>query len=271
MSPEERAALAAIQSTFVKHESLRQRWRTATPPPAGSELAQADAVWPHLPFTEHARQALVTAWDHFDVVRVTIDARRLFPTGLNGVLRGALVASSLALWLVGPDDPDLRVQRALSVADAWYQQRITYQDDLLAWHGYRDKQGVAQLERFKDDKRDLQKVRTMTPGLRPTGILEWASEHRWGAGSAESKQAMLEWQRLGGDAHALGWQLMMQDITWGQGASGPIEAAVTGNMQNIAQLYMCAWQMFVAALQRFDQLATVSPGTSGSGTSAPTS
>lgn len=243
-----------MTDTFVFHESLRARWLVADAPAEGSELARADSVWPHLPFTEHARQCLVSAWDHFDVVRLAVDARRMFPTGLNGVLRGGLVASAMALWLLGPDDHELRDQRGLALTNEWYYRRIQYQEELLKIVGDEDGRGQAQIDRLKEDQRRSAELRTKNIAVNATTIIGWSAAHRYGKDTGQHQSAVLEWRRLGGDAHALGWQLMMQEVQWGAGGPGPVPALVTGSVSNIAEPYLCAWHMFRAALRRFDEL-----------------
>jgi hypothetical protein len=248
--------LANISRTFLMLDALRARFRTAEAPPCGSELARADAVWPHYPFTEHARQALASAWDHFCVVRLVIEARRMFPTGVNGVLRGGLVAASLALWLLGPDDPDVRDQRGLAVTDEWYWRRISFQRDYMASRGELAEDGAAsaQLELLERHRVQAGQLRTAATKVQATDIVDWSASHLWGPKSSQRSDALLEWKRLGGDAHALGWQLLLQDVAWGEGDVGPVQAQITGSLANVASPYLYAWSMFDAALRRFDLL-----------------
>lgn len=245
-----------MESTFSQHEALRARWQSAPTPASGSALQRANEVWPRLPFSEHARQALVATWDHLDVIRLVVDARRTFPTGINGVLRGAIVASSLALWLLGPDDADERDERGLALGDEWYARRIRYQHDLLALQPEPDGHGQAQLALLRQDREQLRAVRRSAVEVQATSVIDWACRHRFGKDSPQHKQALLEWQRLGGDAHALGWQLMVQNVAWqGEpGQAGPQEAYVTGSISNVAEPYLCAWHLLTAGIARFDVL-----------------
>ncbi len=152
-------ALAAMTRTFPVHELLRARWRVGDAPRPGSELERADGVWPHLPFSEHARQCLAAAWDHFDLVRLTVEARRTFPTGLNGVLRGGLVASAMALWLLGPDEAGVRDERGLALTDEWYHRRLQYQRGVLAIADDENERGHAQLRRLEEDRQQARALR----------------------------------------------------------------------------------------------------------------
>lgn len=262
----EAEALDSIRRTFLLLEALRFRFRVAEPPPGGSELARADAVWPHSPFTEHARQALASAWDHFCVVRLVVDAGRSFPTGINGVLRGGLVAASLALWLLGPPEPAIRDDRGLALSDEWYRQRIKFQRDHMASRGElaAPSHKLEQLEGLERDLDQVRQLRTATTKVQATDILRWSAGHAWGPKSSQRDDALLEWQRLGGDAHALGWQLLLQEVEWSEG-TGPVEARITGSLANIARPYVCAWSMFDAALRRFDELRNTPASEGGEG------
>lgn len=248
-----------MRATFQAHESLRVRWQVAEAPEAGSALACADEAWPRLPFTEHARQALSASWDHLDVIRLVIDAGRTFPTGINGVLRGAIVASALAVWLLGPDNEIDRVERGLAVSDEWYERRIRFQRDMLAMLTESPADGHAQLEMFRDDQTQLKKRRTTRLEVQATSIIDWSAKYAFGKNTPQHKQSLLEWQRLGGDAHALGWQLMTQDVAWEKppGTLGQQQAHVTGSLSNVSQPYLCAWHMLSVGIRRFDELGTV--------------
>lgn len=246
--------LRTLEATFTEHESLRVRWQTALAPEATSPLAQADAVWPRLPFTEHVRQSLASAWDHFDVVRLTVEQRRLFPTGVNGVLRGGLVASAMALWLVGPAEASVRDQRGLALTDEWYHRRIQYQKDSLAISAEVNVAGQKQLRMLEEDREAAALLRTNATKIQATDVIRWSASLQYGANTLQQKSALLEWQRLGGDAHALGWQLMTQDTVWGEAASGQAEVQVRGSLSNVAEPYLCAWHMFLSAIKRFDEL-----------------
>jgi hypothetical protein len=258
----EEQSLNAMTETFPQIDQLRTRFASADEPPCDSALAVADAVWPHLPISEHARQCLASSWDHFDLVRLTVEQRRTFPTGLNGVLRGGLVASSMALWLLGPDDPETRVQRGLALSHEWYHRRIQYQRELAsALPDGADRQRIlAQVTLLESDQSELGRLRTGNVQVNATNIIDWSAAHHFGPTNPLRKHVVLEWRRLGGDAHALGWQLMLQSVEWSTDelGTGPVEARVTGTIQIIAEPYLAAWQMFEHAMARFDQLGSPS-------------
>jgi hypothetical protein len=55
----------------------------------------------------------------------------------------------------------------------------------------------------------------------------------------------------GGDAHAIGWQLMLQQLTWTSRGTGTLStAAVSPTIGNVAEPYLAAWHMFGAAIGR---------------------
>ena len=69
--------------------------------------------------------------------------------------------------------------------------------------------------------------------------------------------ADLYWRRLGGDAHALGWQLLLSEPTWEAGHA-PDElapATVTADMEAFTQAAMWAATFLRAAIERFKELS----------------
>lgn len=254
----EAQGFAQMTAAFKGLDDLKERFATAAPLAPLSPLALDDRLWPSLPFSEHVRQCLASAVDHFDLVRFTVEARRTFPTGLNGVLRGSLVASAQAYWLVAPIDRDERQQRGLAFGDEWYYRRIQYQESVLVdIAGDERTRSKAQLAMLKSEKADAESLRTKRSELQATGAIEWAAKRVYSTPGL-ARATIREWNRLGGDAHALGWQLLVQQTEWEprpDGESGPGAVRISGTLANIFEPYLCAWNIFCAALSRFDELA----------------
>lgn len=248
--------MAKVRATFVEIDQLKKRFQTAGRLPAASSLAADDAVWPRLPLSEHARQCLASTVDHLDLVRLTIEQQRTFPTGLNGVLRGAIVASALSVWLLGPTEATDRRERGLIFSDEWYRRRIQFQkgylDDLVD-EAARQK-SEDQIKMLETDREDAAALRTTNSELQATSVIRWAATHVY----KEPKfvrAALSEWNRLGGDAHALGWQLMAQETQWtDDGLGGPQAVHVTASLSNLYEPYLCAWGFVTFGLRRFDEL-----------------
>lgn len=273
----EREAIDKLRTTFSTIDEHRARWAdpSLVAPEGGSPLAADDRTWPSLSLSQLAHQGIVCAWDHFDLARFTIEGQRGFPTAIYSVLRGGLLASSQALWALGPEDAATRRDRGLMLADEWYRRRIEWQESLTT----RGQQGgifvaadvltaedagrsVKQLQRLEDDRARAKALRTTTGRLVATTCVREAGEivaKRTGNPSVKTS-APREWQRLGGDVHGLGWPLMMQNAVWGErGTDGLTAATVTVDLVTMANSYLCAWMVYVSAVQRLDDLRRTVP------------
>jgi hypothetical protein len=250
--------LAKMRSTFAQLEADRTRWKTATPPPAGSPLADDDQSWLTSPLSSHARQCLVCAWDHFDLVRLTIDQKRAFPTATYSVLRGSLLGAAQALWLLSPDDQSVRRERGLATTQEWLSKRIQWQHELTPDLISIDDAARSgkQLKRLDDDLEAVKELREQKFTLNGTNIVKEAAEYVYPDASLV-REAVREWRRLGGDAHALGWPLMGQSTSWGsRGPDGLTEANVIADLVSVANAYLLAWTLYRAAIARLDELST---------------
>lgn len=255
---DEREAIAKVRSTFGELEAHRERWSVATPPPAGSALAADDEAWPSNPLSSHVRQCLTCAWDHFDLIKLTIDQERGYPTATFSVIRGALLGSAQALWLLLPEEPSARRERGLAVSQEWYSKRIQWQCALSPDLNVEDAaRSGEQLRRLDKDLAAVLELRSKKFTLNSTLIIEEAAKASFD-GARFVREATREWRRLGGDAHALGWPLLGQNTTWGErGPDGLSEATVVGNLVSVANAYLLAWTIYQRAIDRHDELATL--------------
>lgn len=83
---------------------IERKFAAWSGPRVGSALHTDDQVWPRHPTSEVARSTLLAGVAHLK------GAFTLFDTGIEGppiafnsMLRGALIGSSQALWVLGPD------------------------------------------------------------------------------------------------------------------------------------------------------------------------
>lgn len=250
-------ALEALESTFERVDDLRKRFAIAQPPAPGSVFDADDSTMPRMRLSELARASLAQAWDHFDLVKLIIESRRTFVAATGSVLRGALVASAQSLWLVEPDDALLRRERGLFAAQEWYERRIQYQKEIAPdLDAGQLEQSQKQLEMLARDLAAVSTARGDSKRIFTTDIIREAARARFGAEDLV-REAVGHWRRLGGDAHAVGWQLLVQAVTWSPSPDrdGLSSASVTGTLSNIAEPYLAAWHMFGAAIVRFDALS----------------
>lgn len=207
---------------------ILDEWRRDAPaefqPNAGSALAIDDADWPPMPLSQTAYKSFLTAKDHLQAVRVHIDrpVPELFPFAQPSLCRGALIGSSLVVWLLASDDPDVRVRRhRIAVAEELHNHR-KYLTDLLGLGEHEDTRKVLEhvevrLAEMKVKlgivtRKDWQQVRVST-----TAIIESAAMDLGTAlvASGESdhdadrlaREVRLEWQSTSGAAHGYTWQI----------------------------------------------------------------
>lgn len=123
-------ALQRIRGTWGNLD----RWRR-TPGPfmpwSGSELKADDTDWPYAAVSQLARFGLDVAADHLQTVRSNIEGDDLNPFSDLTLLRTALVGGAQAVWLLGPDDPDRRIERSRRLALQGYREHIKALDVLL--------------------------------------------------------------------------------------------------------------------------------------------
>ena len=245
-----------IESTFPKLDEDRARFGTPFRPAKGSPLAADDRRWASSPLSQHAWTCLASAWDHFDLARLTIEQRRAFPTAVFSVLRGALLASSQGLWLVVEEDPNVRQERGLIFAQEWYHRRIQWQAELTPDLDVESAVvSTAQLKLLSDHLAAVKALRTTKAKLEPTKIIELAGKATF-AEVPQQREIVREWRRLGGDAHGLGWPLLGQDRTWGAtGDDGLTEAMVGASLVSVANAYLGAWLIYRKGLKRLDEVA----------------
>lgn len=85
-----------IEATFDDLAALGQRLRAPHYSAPGSQLAEDDTDWTPLSISQLAWGCLAAAFDHLDLVRLTIEQQRTFATATYSVLRGGLLGACQA-------------------------------------------------------------------------------------------------------------------------------------------------------------------------------
>lgn len=245
MTPEEAQAVDKVRSTFDQLERYSARVQTPFVPESKSRLGVCDAVWTRLPVSQHVHASLAAAYDHLDLIRLTIEQRRGFATATYSVSRGALLAASQALWLLAIDESEATMaERGLIFSEEWYVQRIRWQELMtpdLSGAEHAAKSGD-QLRRFDEDLGRLRSLRTSKAKMNATAIVEEAARIAHPDSPLLQRSTVREWRRTGGDAHGLGWPLMTQSVAWGElGADGLTEAVAEVDLVSLANGYLGAW------------------------------
>lgn len=234
-------------------------------PEAGSALAADDELWPHHPLSQVAWYALISASDHLDLIAKVVEMaeERTFVTASFSLARGALVAASQALWLVADEDASTRQQRGLSVAIEAQAQRLGWQREQLkvctAEQQELSKKQIVEL--LEPELAEAQSRAKKGFRFTDTQVIERAARYRYASEvnvDAAVVTAGLLWRRLGGDAHALGWQLMLSEPEWEPGHE-PEElapAVVTADIESFVQAAMWSSSFFRVAVDRFRELSS---------------
>ncbi len=262
MNERDRAALNAIEPTFVQLDAWRERSRSPERPDRRSELDADARIWTWHPPYEVARQSLIAAVQHLNLARTAIAAREIYPTSHFPVLRGALVGAAQGVWLLAPDDAHERQQRALRVIDEWYSRRTQYNRAI-------DPAGLSRpdQERLREQTRHLEErrrqaralwARTSTLGadetLNLTNVITWASADSFPDPALQSDTRLL-WNMMSGDAHALGWPLAIRSREWMKDRDGLGVAAAPGDLLDIAQPYVASYRLLRRGWSLFDRRA----------------
>ena len=257
MDDAELSAIEKVRSTFSMLDKHGARYRQHFDPSPGSPLAKDDSMWPLLPLSQHVWAALAAVHDHLDITRMTIEQQRLFPTGVYSLMRGALLGSCQAWWLVYPKDAAERQERGRRFSEEWYRRRIEYQADFTPdLDVHQAAASATQLERFDRDLAQVRSMRTTTVGFQATRLVREAAENAFREAHIQ-REVVREWRRLSGDAHALGWALMTQTTTW-DSVDGPSSAEVTGSAVSLANVYLVSWLIYCKARRRLFALGEIS-------------
>lgn len=250
-----------IEATFEDLTAIGERLRAPHYSMRGSRLAEDDADWTPLSVSQLAWGCFAAAFDHLDLVRLTIEKHRTFATATYSVLRGGLLGACQAAWLLGPDDADGRRERARIFGNEWYGNRIKWQKGLTPDLSVDDAgRSAAQLNVLEHHQKALAAKRRTKAAFNSTANVEWVGQRYFPDKPALQRSLMSQWRRLGGDAHALGWTLMTQDKVWDTSATttdGLTPAVVTASLSDIAEGYLACWYVNLVAWRRFDELNAV--------------
>lgn len=246
-----------IRETYPQLEAWQRRAARHDPeqPQRGSDLHADDRVFPSHRISEMARLSLIASGEHLRLSRDAIESGNLYGTAHFTALRGALVGASQAVWILAPDDAETRVQHGLTAVAEMYSQLEKYygaidskalaeneKDELaeqLRWVGERKAQVAV--------KRKTQESLNLTEVIRDALVIAFTDP-------AKREHGRLLWRQMGSDAHALGWSLAQRrHSTSPERASGLTVLSVQGNASQIAQPFMCSFEMLKRGWSEFDR------------------
>ena len=208
MHPDALGRVTAGEQTL---RQLREVDATWAGPASGSSMAGDDDVWRPLPCSEVVRNAMLSAHDHLDLVhRVLLDSTQPPPSiALYSALRGALLGSCLALWVVGCEDDAERRGRALSLVAEDYKYRRGFHESQTGSvdfeHAAHSQPWVEHWQRRQDE---LEVVRRDFPRLnagKVTRIVAWVACEMFGSGADAHALFVGLFQSGSSAAHGYGW------------------------------------------------------------------
>jgi hypothetical protein len=227
----------------------------------GSILGIDDQLWPHHPTSQVARLAMIAASEHLDVIEVILEMAptRTFITAPYSVVRGALVGAAQALWILGASNAVDRQQRSLSIAIEYLRQRIGYQVEQLKLCS--EEQTVASQGQIDGlllpMLAEAESKRLRGYRYNDTQVIATAAEYCFAENPTNAVTTVnLHWRRLGGDAHALGWQLLFGNLTWSGGDPSELSpVAVTGKVADVVEATSWAFRFLMKAIEQHKLLS----------------
>lgn len=209
---------------------------------------------------ELARHALISATQHLNLARSALMARDLYPIAHPSTLRGALIGSSRAVWLLWPDDAEERQQRALRVV---YESHRRFRQ--FAHSAGLDEQSVSTFDELATEARAAWRAtRTLKANdAAPDGVVITATAAHLFDGDPRRDQVAAMWMQGSGDAHGLPWPALSRpasqvvDAGWVQGYPRQMmSVALGGDLRTLVDDFEVAFTITRRGWSLFDQRCT---------------
>lgn len=197
---------------------------------AGSELAADDQDWPLMPFTDSLKLEVDLAAEQLHQVQVMLSVDQLSLTSQRVLVRTALIAGSIALWLVAPEDAaDRRSRHRLLVEQNHFRhkQALEAQIALERLSGSVQPNLKAMLSHVTAELSKIKQLRAADgqgTTWNDTEIIPSAALYTFRNQQdpkALSNEATFEFRKASAAAHALPWALFNSP---GMQASSPVDA-----------------------------------------------
>jgi hypothetical protein len=258
--------LAAIRSTFPTLDGWRDRLAEIIEPAPGSELAVDDEEWPYACTSSLVSVGLGTAREHLHAVRILVEAEELFPAAASTLCRSALIGASLAVWMLEPDDRDVRLRRALSLAVEDYKRHIQFGRDITGMLAPEDIAPTAdeQLDRLELRRSQVLSLLDNVGGRAEVNltddVIPTALEYTI-PDDSQRAQMLVRWRAMSGAAHALTWHYFGYDSTTASDvdAGGVGRVAVGGDIGRLAMDYFPPFHVATAGWRLLEQRCSL-PG-----------
>jgi hypothetical protein len=256
-------ALQSMRDTYPDLDRWRARSAQIEEPQTGSELHGDAQIWPGFPPHQVARVALVSAVQHLNLVRASVEAKELFPIAMPTALRGALLGAARGVWLLAPDLRHDRQQRGLRTVHEVHRRYLQYlESNPPGVDAAELATAIDQVRRRRDAVRQLWSASSdLTASQAPTetNIVDTAAEVAF-QGTLQQDSLKGMWRTHSGDAHGLPWPMFTRSSTQavpaGRVAGYPdrmAEYTSGGDLWEIAESFSACFRLARRGWSLFDQ------------------
>ena len=227
-------------------------------PQPGSELYEDDLVFVYDRISDAARLSLSLAGEHLRFAWTAIEAGQLYPSAHFTTIRGALVAASQALYILGPKDSRTRRGRGLAVIHESYRNLKNFHEGFRALPDL----SVAETQRLEEhlDWLGLRMSSAKAAGADKAGlrltddVIPYAANLVYGSSPGKEHAVLSLWRQMSGDAHALGWPMKLR-ATIGPPQRGELLSTGTaqGSLADIAEPFELSYKLLKRGWSLFDQ------------------
>lgn len=197
----------------------------------------------------------MSAGEHLRLARDAIESGNLYPSAHFSALRGALVGASQAVWVLSPENADVRTQRGLkAIAEMYLQMRKYYQAHEGMRLDNREKIELEEQLRWVIERQSMvSALRQTADSLNVTAMIAAALDFTF-KDRAKREDGLLLWRQMGSDAHVLGWSTALRHHSVEPDRkSGLAVVTVRGSAQHIAQPFVCSFELLKRGWSLFDR------------------
>jgi hypothetical protein len=255
--------LSNLRGTYPDLDGWTARSNQLEEPQLGSEL-DIDTAATHgmgVPLHTLAKHNLVSATQHLNLARTSVEAKEVFPLAHPTAIRGALLAACRGVWMLHPPEPAVRQLRAARVAMEMHQRLLEWIREPESGVDRTTREEAEQLFeaqyqqlRSRDDVRALRY--TDTAVVRDAGEVVFSEATQQGA-------MVALWRQLSGDAHGLLWTTMTRASTArtpvGRNARYPApmtQMTAGGDLGELVDAFSAAYRVLRVGWSLFDQRCT---------------
>lgn len=223
-------------------------------PLPGSDLDSDDKALAGTVPSELASIALTSGTEALQLVRETLDRHRTYVSATNGPIRTALLAASHTVYQLTSDDADVRRERQRFAQRSYYsnmsayfrERRVVEPDPYFETVIEGNTEKIDALDKIlgQNKKGDPRKAES------DTGVVREAAKT---FGEPNAGVMRMHWRRLSGDAHALGWQLLVDGVQKQRTVGHMFEGTLAADEANTMRHFLTAATMLKRAWSLFDQ------------------